>query len=250
MPASRAAASASLTDVPHPHPHELQRLLRRRLRGLLLVLLLLLGLALSWQFSSAHEWLEPMRLVAQLRGLSERLGWPAMLGLFVLAGCLAVPLALLALLGVLALGPLPGLALVLSGGMLIALPGFALGRALGRRAVEHLAGPRVQALNHLVARRGLLAVIAIRLVPAAPFTVVNLVLGATRIRWSHFLLGTLVGMTPMAIITATLAPQILDQLQHPSGAGWGTLAAVVLLLGLGIWALKRWARRIAQEGQS
>lgn len=234
-----------MTDpITHHPPHELQRRLRRRLRGLLIVLLLLLGLALSWQFSSARDWLEPTRLVALLQDLSRQIGWAGLLGLFVLAGCIAVPLALLALLGVLALGPLSGLALTLAGGMLIALPGFALGRALGRRAVEHLAGPRVQALNLLVERRGLLAVLAIRLVPAAPFTIVNLVLGATRIRWGHFLIGTLIGMSPMAVVTAWVAPEILQQLQHPSGAGWGTLAAIVALLAGASWALRRWARGI------
>ena len=52
---------------------------------------------------------------------------------------------------------------------------FGLGRYLGQAAVTQWAGPRVQALNALAARRGLLAVIAVRLVPAAPFAVVNLV---------------------------------------------------------------------------
>ncbi|MBH9576380.1 TVP38/TMEM64 family protein [Inhella proteolytica] len=216
----------------------------RRLLALAALLIALLGLALAWQFSPARAWLDPLRLVAQAQALAADMGHGVLLALFVLAGCLAVPLSLLVLLAVLALGPLPGLLFSLAGGSLIAAPSFALGRWLGQRAVEQLAGPRVQALNALVARRGLLAVVAVRLVPAAPFAVVNLVLGATRVAWAPFLLGNVLGMLPMAGMTAWLAPQILAQLQHPSGAGWAFVVGVLVLVAGATWGLKRWARSL------
>lgn len=233
MPAQSPAPLAFLNPSPH-----------RRLALLAGLLLLLLCLALAWQFGPARAWLDPVQLVMAAQRLLAELGWPLLLALFVAAGCAAVPLSLLVLLAVLALGPVAGTTFSLAGGTLIAAPTFALGRWLGRRAVEQLAGPRVQALNGLVGRRGLLAVVAVRLVPAAPFAVVNLVLGATRIGWPPFLLGNVLGMTPMVLITAWLAPQILAQLQQPSSAGWAVLAGVLGLVLLGTWALKRWARQL------
>ncbi len=231
MPAPRPAPACCLSP-------------RHRLVVLATLLTGLLVLALAWQFSPARAWLDPLHLVAQAQALAATMGHGVLLALFVLAGCLAVPLSLLVLLAVLVLGPLPGLLFSLAGGTMVAAPSFALGRWLGQRAVEQLAGPRVQALNALVARRGLLAVVAVRLVPAAPFAVVNLVLGATRVAWAPFLLGNVLGMLPMVSLTAWLAPQILAQLQHPSSAGWAFVAGVLALVAGATWGLKRWARSL------
>jgi phospholipase D1/2 len=145
---------------------------------------------------------------------------------------------------VLVQGPLAGAATALLAGTLIGLASFGAGAWLGREAVTQWAGPRVQAIHALVARRGLLAVFVVRLVPAAPYAVVNLLLGTTPLGWQVFLLGNLLGMLPMVGITALLAPEILAQLQQPSEAGWAALAAVLLLIAVASWLLKRWARRL------
>lgn len=216
----------------------------RRLRLLLTLGIGLLALALTWQFSPAKAWLEPMRLINELRVVASDLGGPTVLALFVLAACLAVPLSLLTLLAVLAFGTWQGVGLTLTGASLCAVLTFALGRWLGQAAVARYAGPRLQALNALTARRGLLAVIAVRLVPAAPFAVVNLALGTTRITWGALLVGNVVGMLPMVGLTAWAAPQILAQLQNPDRWGWGAAAAVVAFVLLCTWALRRWAERL------
>ena len=51
-------------------------------------------------------------------------------------------------------------------------------------------GPRLNRIRRGIVRRGVLAVAAVRLVPIAPFTVVNLVAGASRIPLLDFVLGT------------------------------------------------------------
>ena len=212
----------------------------RRLLPLLLALAALLALALAWRFSPASSWLQPEQLLAAAR----ELGWGWQLGLFVIAGCVAVPLSLLVLLAVLVQGPLLGAGTALLGGTLTGVLSFGAGALLGREAVGQLAGAKLQAINALVARRGLLAVFIVRLVPAAPFAVVNLLLGATRIAWLPFLLGNAAGMLPMIGITAWLAPEILAQLQQPSETGWAALLAVIALIAGASWALKRWARTL------
>lgn len=212
----------------------------RRLLPLALALAALLALALAWRFSPASHWLQPDALLAAARSL----GWGWQLALFVLAGCVAVPLSLLVLLAVLVQGPLLGAATALLGGTLTGLLSFGAGALLGREAVAQLAGAKVQAINALVARRGLLAVFIVRLVPAAPFAVVNLVLGATRIAWLPFVLGNAAGMLPMVGVTACLAPEILAQLQQPSETGWAALLAVIALIAGASWALQRWAKTL------
>ncbi len=219
-------------------------LARRRLRWLIALAVALVALALAWQFSPARAWLAPVQLIQAWQDLAQRLGWAAVLGSFVLACSLAVPLSLLTVLAVLAFDPLHGAALVLLGASLCAVLTFALGRHLGQAAVTQWAGPRVQALNALAERRGLLAVIAVRLVPAAPFAVVNLVLGSTRIRWGALLLGNLLGMLPMVGVTAWAAPAILRQLEQPTAWGWGGLLAVLAFVALVSLALRRWVKTL------
>ncbi len=215
-----------------------------RLRVLLALVIGLLALALTWQFTPARAWLEPIRLIAELRAVAASLGLPMVLALFVLASSLAVPLSLLTLLMVLALGPWPGALLTLLGASLCAMLTFGLGRWLGQAAVARWANPKLQALNQLAARRGLLAVIAVRLVPAAPFAVVNLGLGTTRIGWADLLLGNAIGMLPMVGVTAWAAPQILAQLQHPNRWGLAALLALLGALALGTWGVRRWVQRL------
>jgi uncharacterized membrane protein YdjX (TVP38/TMEM64 family) len=222
--------------------------LNRRLLVLTLIALGLLGMAFAWRFSPASEWLEPMRLIGAARQQLHDIGWAGVLLLFTLACALAVPLSLLVLLAVLAFGGLQGVLMALAGGSLTGIITFGLGRWLGRDAVaqwlERYQGSKLKAIHGLVERRGLLAVIAVRLVPAAPFAVVNLLLALTPVRWSHFLLGNVLGMTPMCLATAWLAPQILAQLQHPTGFGLALVLGLLAALGTGSWALQRWAAKL------
>lgn len=230
-------SSCALSSDPDAHRRPQHR---HRLAGLLAALLLLLSLALTWRFSPAAAWLHPDTLLEGAR----HIGWATQLAVFVLAGCAAVPLSLLVLLAVLVQGPGYGALTCLLGGSLIGALSFGTGALLGRQAVAQWAGPRLQALNALVARRGLLAVFVVRLVPAAPFAVVNLMLGATPIRWFAFLAGNLIGMLPMVGVTAWAAPEILAQLREPSEWGVAALLGVLLLVAAATWALKRWARTL------
>jgi len=59
--------------------------------------------------------------------------------------------------------------LVLVGAVLGASAAFWLGRLLGRDAVERLSGARIARVDALLRRRGVLALIAVRLVPVLPF---------------------------------------------------------------------------------
>ena len=51
-----------------------------------------------------------------------------------------------------------------------------------------------------VRKRGLLAVVTFRLLPVAPFTLVNLAAGASGIRFADFLVGTVIGLLPGLVL--------------------------------------------------
>jgi uncharacterized membrane protein YdjX (TVP38/TMEM64 family) len=89
-----------------------------------------------------------------------------------------------------------GLPVALAGALGGAYLGFAVARLLGRSAVQGLVGSRAARLEDVLRRRGLLAVIAIRLVPTGPFAMVNTACGISAVAARHYVIGTALGMLP------------------------------------------------------
>ena len=218
--------------------------LRRKLVLLVLVLLALVGLALAWSWSPMREWLDVDGVVSAIRQAGESFGPAAAVAGLTLALVLAVPLIFLTLVAVAAYGPMAGSLYVVAGALLSAAVSYGVGRMLGREVVERMAGPRVNQLSRRLARRGLLAVVAVRLVPVAPFAVVNMVAGASHLRLQHLLLGTAIGILPGTLGVALFLDQIQAALRSPTPWTWALVALTVGLLGGGAWVLRRWMRRV------
>ncbi|MEJ6004578.1 VTT domain-containing protein [Paucibacter sp. AS339] len=191
-------------------------------------LLGLLALAVYWSTGSD----DLSQRLTQLRALAESAGPFWVLAAFTLALTLAVPLGLLALLMIAALGPWGGFAAVLVGALISASISHAIGHLLGHQALQRLAGPRVRLLSRALGQRGLWTVITLRLVPLAPFAVVNMVAGATHIRLRDMLLGSALGMSPSILAMAFFMDWILALMQRPQELG-----RPALLLSLGLVAL-------------
>lgn len=162
---------------------------------LLLLIVLALGLNSStWEVADFQRWLTAWR---------ERLGNPG--SIWVIAGIMlasiaAVPLGLIIAVVALLFGPLLGALLTLSGATIGAAISYGLGSYLGHDALCRFAGDRVNRYSRQLGKRGILAVIVIRLLPIAPFAIVNMVAGTTHVRWRDFLLGTVIGMIPGVIL--------------------------------------------------
>lgn len=123
-------------------------------------------------------------------------------------------------------GLVPGVVLVLLAALLGAAGAFGLGRLLGRGAVERFTGARVARVDELLRRRGLLAVIGVRLVPVVPFTAVNYAAGLTAVRIRDYALGTALGIIPGTIAFVALGAY------GTSPGSWPFVVAVVALVGL------------------
>lgn len=214
--------------------------LRSRLILLALTLLALLGLTLAWRWSPMREWLEPERMIAGLRQLGQSMSpLAAVLGLAA-ALSLAVPLILLTLISVVAFGPWLGSLCILGGAVLGAAVSHSAGKLLGHELLVRLCGERVNLLSQNMARNGLLAVIVLRLVPIAPFAIVNMVAGSTHLRLRDMLLGTALGMCPATLGIALFTEQILLSLKQPGPVRYLLLALTVVLIAAGVWGLRRW----------
>ncbi len=218
--------------------------LRRRLVLLGVVLVLVLGLAIAWTWTPMHEWLDVDRMVSDLRRFGQAFGPVAATLAFALAMTVAVPLTFLTLVALVAFGPWAGFACAVGGALLGSVASYGVGAYLGHAVLVRLAGPRINLLSQRLARRGLIAVILVRLVPVAPFAVVNMVAGASHIRLRDLVLGTAIGITPGTLAMMLFVDQITAALRAPTVWTFVLLGVTVLLIAAGAWGLQRWLRRV------
>ncbi|HKY08241.1 MAG TPA: VTT domain-containing protein [Candidatus Binatia bacterium] len=140
------------------------------------------------------------------------------------------PITVLTLATVFAFGPLWGNLYALAGWILSAAEGYVLGRLVGHQTLHELAGERLGRLVDRAAHHGFFAVLAMRLVPAAPFTLVNMFVGASGIRFRDFFLASLVGRLP-GIVTLTLfGVQVESALRQPGLVSFAVLIIVLVMV--------------------
>ncbi len=167
--------------------------------------------------------------VAALRSDIAAAG-PAGPAVFVLVYAVAtlapVPKNVLSAVAGLLFGLVAGIALVFVAAMLGALTAFWLGRVLGRGAVERLTGARVARVDTVLSRRGVMAVIGVRLVPVVPFTAINYTAGLTAVRLRDDVIGTAVGIVPGTVAYVALGTFGAE----PVSWRFATSAAVLVLL--------------------
>jgi uncharacterized membrane protein YdjX (TVP38/TMEM64 family) len=154
---------------------------------------------------------------------------PLVLIAFVAASVVAVPI--LALIGatVVALGPVLGFFCSAAGTLLAASATFGVGRLIGRRALDRRLGKRFAALEKRIQKGGVIAIALIRKVPIAPFTFVNMAIGALGIRYRDFILGTALGMLPGIAAFAFVSDRVLDAWREPTVANIAVIGGAIAL---------------------
>jgi uncharacterized membrane protein YdjX (TVP38/TMEM64 family) len=139
----------------------------------------------------------------------------------------------------------PAMALVLAGWTASALATYAIGRGAGRPLVLRLAGERrLRAGERLIERGGRTALLAARLLPIVPYSLVGYVAGAGRVPLWRFTWTTILGSIPLWA-AATYLGHRLDELS-PTDPGVLVLGGAFLaLLVVGRVLSKRVHRRQA-----
>ena len=213
---------------------------RGRLVALSLGVVVLAALAFVWRATPLHDWLSVANLVSFGEAARDHPWAPlAVVGVFVGAGLVAFPLLALVAATAMVFGPLLGPLYTFVGAAASAAATFALGRKLGRETVRRLAGRRVNELSRRLAQHGLLAIAFIRMLPIAPFSVVNVVAGASHIGWRDFLLGTLIGLAPGVLAISVFVDRAVAAIREPSLRTFGLLLVAVALIMTLIRVLRR-----------
>jgi phospholipase D1/2 len=221
-------------------PEDNRRLGGRRLMRSAIFLIVVVALAAAWRWTPLGSWLDVATLVEWARPLRDQPITPLLvIGAYAMGGLVVAPITLLIIATAMAFGPLLGFAYSLLGCLVSAALTYGIGSLMGRETVRRFAGRHVSRLSQRLARHGLTAILIVRILPVAPFTIVNIMAGASEVRFRDFILGTLLGMLPGLVLMTFFGDRLQSAIQDPRVESFMILVA----LAVALVAVMAWLRR-------
>jgi uncharacterized membrane protein YdjX (TVP38/TMEM64 family) len=136
-------------------------------------------------------------------------------------------------------GFFPALGLAMAGWVLSGLICFAIGRSLARPLLDRWFGEeRFERIEAAIERGGATLLLAMRLIPILPFSIVSYAAGAARVPAWRFLWTTAVGYLPITALAVYFGTK-LEGLSLTDPLVLGTAAALLALLFAGHWIARR-----------
>lgn len=212
-----------------------------------LAAVLILALPLTWRYTPLATLANPSVVRATLATIAAS-SWAPLLvvGVFVAAGLVAFPVVVLIAVTAATFGPFLGLVYAALGALVSAVVGYLIGAWLGKDMLRDWLGPRLDRIRARIVKRGVLTVAAVRVVPIAPFTLVNLVAGASQIRLQDFVAGTALGLAPGLIVMSAMGHQVFQMLTQPTFGNVAALGAAIvgwIVVSIGVQVLLSKLRR-------
>ena len=209
-------------------------------KGLILMVLLIVMGSLYWVFD---DWLTLENLATQemqLRGYQEIYPvavWTIAFLIYVVVTGLSLPgAAVLSLVYAWYFGFWKALVLISFASTLGATLAFLLSRYLFRDAIQNRFGERLKSFNENLEREGAFYLFTLRLIPAIPFFIINLVMGLTPMRTWTFWWVSQVGMlagTCVFVWAGSSVPSLHELAEKGAGGILSfELVAAFVLLGL------------------
>ncbi len=182
---------------------------------------------------------------AQVRHQIDRLGAAGPLLILVLTLLHAVvfyPAEIVDAAAGFAYGFFPALALMSVGWILSGLICWAVGRHVARPLLDRWLGEeRFERVERAIERGGPSLLIAMRLIPILPFSIVSYAAGAARVPAWRFAWTTGLGYLPITAIAVYFGTR-LEGLSLTDPLVLGSALALLALLGVGHWAARRQSR--------
>jgi uncharacterized membrane protein YdjX (TVP38/TMEM64 family) len=186
------------------------------------------AIALVWRNPSMSHWLDTAVLSQLGRDLlATPFGPLAVLGGYVVAVMLAMPILLMISVGTLIFGPWLGMGYSLAGMLSGAIVSYGIGRVSGAYLLDRFGDEQIQDMANRLKNRSLLAIVFLRAFPVAPFLVVNVTAGALRVRFRDYVLGTVLGVLPGTVMLSLFMDRLVAAWHDP---GVGTYVGVVVFL--------------------
>ncbi|MGM0428477.1 MAG: VTT domain-containing protein [Thermodesulfobacteriota bacterium] len=206
----------------------------------IIILTVLLGFAAAWRWTPLSQYINPQNLADLGHSLKAHALSPlGVMAAYVAAGLLMVPVTILVGVTAMVFPPWTAGLYALSGCILSAVVSYSIGAVMGTKTLNRLAGRRIIRLSKRLAKQGILTVAVVRNLPLAPFSVVNMVAGASHIKFWDYVVGTAIGMAPGVLAIILFADRLLETIRDPEWINILLTAGLAIAFFVGFW----WVRR-------
>ena len=184
------------------------------MKKIIIIVLFIVGIALFFSFDAAHYLtLDALKAShSEFSSLQAQSPWLVATGFFVMyivVTALSLPGAvIMTLAGGALFGLWTGLILISFASSIGATVAFLASRYVLRDSVQRRFGNKLSAINEGIAREGALYLFTLRLVPAFPFFLINLLMGLTSIRTTTFYWVSQVGMLAGTLVYVNAGTQL------------------------------------------
>jgi len=175
---------------------------------------------------------------------SRQASWrlPIVCLIYLIGGVLFFPATLISLAVSAIFGPLWGPIYGLIGALFSTIFMVLTGRILGRRSLRVVGGVNVEVVSNKISHSNIMDVIAIRFMPIAPFSLVNLVAGIASVSFLPFILGTFIGFFPSMFAKGLVGDAIMTVYLHPTFQSLTYVVCSVFLWILLLFISQRFAK--------
>jgi uncharacterized membrane protein YdjX (TVP38/TMEM64 family) len=129
-------------------------------------------------------------------------------------------------------GPLSGSLLAMSAAIASAVLSYLFGQFTGKNFIRNFAGEKINSISKQLAKRGIWTIIVVRIVPVAPYAVINMLAGASHIRFRDYIFGTIIGMTPGILILTSFFGHLVQVFKDATTANILILVALLAVVGI------------------
>ena len=229
------------------HPKD-RRVARHQLIGIAIILGGLGLLAAAWKWTPLGELVDVWTVANYLKDIKTHPWAPLfVLACFLVGSMVMFPITGLIIISFLAFGPWMGFVYALIGSALGAGVTYGIGSWLGKEKLRRLGGARMNRISQYFGERGLLSMVFAHMLPVGPFTIVNMLAGASHIGLRDFMIGTIMGMIPGMVALAILIDRVAATIQQPTLSTILLLIGVMGLMAVGAWGMARLLKKQASR---
>lgn len=234
-------------DEAEKNPPNAGRFTARRTRKItilksLLLLVPLFAFPAIWSSTPLNQWINLATIMEWQESVRNTpTAFYLVLGAYLFGSLVLFPVMILNVATVFTFGPILGNVYALAGWLASAAMTYGIGRTIGCKLAQKLAPLWLEDLIREAARHGFLTVLTLRIFPVAPFTIVNIFVGASGIRFWDFFTATIVGRIPGIILLTLTGFQVESFLRQPGVIGVVLLGFTAILVP---FALSRLSKRL------
>ena len=202
-----------------------------------------------WQFTPLSEYANAERIVGILEDVRNTpWAFPAGIVAYTIGTLIFVPHIIMTTAVVIAFSPVEAFVIAISGSLISCSISYVLGLLLGKESLKAIFGGYTDKISHYADKGGVMGLTVLRMIPTAPFTAENLILGMIKVPYITLMISTLLGMLPGTLIFVFLGKSAIELFKNPDPTTFMiTFAGVIAWVGL-IWLTHhlttKWKKKI------